>query len=708
MITTVNSGKVRELYVLARVFNIYSDPGISFYADPWKLHVSGLMELESKGGYQGYVHRSAPTMAGLSCLSSKLSSNVHDVYKGLDIHPGQIRLLKLDLNDDDAVLSGELKTTNVESNSVERFWAISYVWGPPPTVNSPCIFKTEQGVIPITESLSTCLKQLRAKKVDAYIWADALCINQQNKMEKSAQVRRMGSLYGAAERVVIWMGDGHGGMTVDSLFNHRNLSHDDSETEEYRTSLLRQMVHLLEKPWFKRTWIIQELVRGKRNSVYVMCGGSEILWEDFMEMILTCKLWIRETDSNDDSEVKSSGPALALNRVRHEFQDGTIYSLLELLDLFYYTTSSRPRDKLFALLSLAHDVSEKPEFHPDYDSSEETILQRYAKGFVQGDKGLDLLYYAGAGKSTKFSSWIPDLMNHRRNNRFPPSISTWPGTMGVQLSVHFKASPPQRLPQIKMGPIIENLDSNSTSNRPDFGNTVFNGGEEDSPKPPAHTPILHVEGYSLGYVSSLRALGIKPSAAVSFTEIVQNLRQYLAFLDRKRYPESDALEGQSWMDDLIAKLLTGDAKGPYVFPQWPFAQNPRNPDVPNQNEFWTTEILREVMQVRPGQNAYKFMSNTSPRLWIWFGKFWSTVVEFTGRIPEAAAFFTDNGYVGILPGTSRQGDKIFIPYGAKVPFVLRPEENSDKYSLIGECYIQGAMYGEYDCAEMKAETVSLI
>ena len=40
-----------------------------------------------------------------------------------------------------------------------------------------------------------------------FIWADAICINQEDDAEKSLEVAQMGKVYENARRVLIWLGD---------------------------------------------------------------------------------------------------------------------------------------------------------------------------------------------------------------------------------------------------------------------------------------------------------------------------------------------------------------------------------------------------------------------------------------------------------------------------------------------------------------------
>ncbi|RSL74638.1 hypothetical protein CEP53_000190 [Fusarium sp. AF-6] len=56
-------------------------------------------------------------------------------------------------------------------------------------------------------------------------------------------------------------------------------------------------------------------------------------------------------------------------------------------------------------------------------------------------------------------------------------------------------------------------------------------------------------------------------------------------------------------------------------------------------------------------------------------------------------FITSKGWIGIGPDDMAPGDTASILYGARTPFILRPEEQS-KWRLVGDSYIHGIMGGE--------------
>ncbi|KAI4592946.1 hypothetical protein KJ359_010198 [Pestalotiopsis sp. 9143b] len=62
-------------------------------------------------------------------------------------------------------------------------------------------------------------------------------------------------------------------------------------------------------------------------------------------------------------------------------------------------------------------------------------------------------------------------------------------------------------------------------------------------------------------------------------------------------------------------------------------------------------------------------------------------------------FVTTEGYLGMGPQMMGPGDEVWILFGGSVPFILRPTNTSSseierKYTLVGQAYVHGIMYGE--------------
>ncbi|KAM3422452.1 hypothetical protein BST61_g2800 [Cercospora zeina] len=78
-------------------------------------------------------------------------------------------------------------------------------------------------VVSITQNLSQGLRRIRSKTdSESRLWVDALCINQNNETERSAQVALMFEIFRHAERCIVWLGEG---SDQESDFTVWQLSH---------------------------------------------------------------------------------------------------------------------------------------------------------------------------------------------------------------------------------------------------------------------------------------------------------------------------------------------------------------------------------------------------------------------------------------------------------------------------------------------------
>lgn len=59
----------------------------------------------------------------------------------------------------------------------------------------------------ITRNLYGGLKRIRVCDKPIRIWIDAICINQQDDVERSVQVAMMADIYARAEKVLVWLGN---------------------------------------------------------------------------------------------------------------------------------------------------------------------------------------------------------------------------------------------------------------------------------------------------------------------------------------------------------------------------------------------------------------------------------------------------------------------------------------------------------------------
>lgn len=182
----------------------------------------------------------------------------------------------------------------------------------------------------------------------------------------------------------------------------------------------------------------------------LICGKWLIGWKDMCaaQEILNREVQMMEHEEKL-SNIRASWEPFKKLAVQREWEIRQHrWILLKLLEHFRYAESTLRRDRLFCLVGLASDGGDV-EFEPDYHSSFEDIVVRFAQAFVRQGRGIQLLYHAGLSGSeldTKHPSWIPDWTSKRHISLYDPSNT----------NMIFSACGPQ--PQkLKLGPEPEEL-----------------------------------------------------------------------------------------------------------------------------------------------------------------------------------------------------------------------------------------------------------
>lgn len=86
-----------------------------------------------------------------------------------------------------------------------QYEALSYAWGKPIFLERIYLLS---GYLAITSNLASALRHLRYTDRPRPLWADAICINQQDDIEKGHQVGLMAQVYQHASCGIVWLGDG--------------------------------------------------------------------------------------------------------------------------------------------------------------------------------------------------------------------------------------------------------------------------------------------------------------------------------------------------------------------------------------------------------------------------------------------------------------------------------------------------------------------
>ncbi|PTB40048.1 uncharacterized protein TrAFT101_004907 [Trichoderma asperellum] len=358
------------------------------------------------------------------------------VYKPLsDNH--SVRFLVLQPGSGSDPLVGSLQFGSLDSEDIEQlppYEAISYVWG---SGSRQYELICDGAVLPLTQSIHDALNRVRLPDRPRRLWADQVCINQDDIPERSQQVKLMNLVYRNAKRVLVWLGrdpDGvaeEAGQTIrylDGVFKDEKAHEEFKLAHEENLSLQSSepwvpLAKLTKLPWFQRIWIVQEIGTDAPATLY--WGDTEMDWDTLSHVaaILNERYYhlrtrfllntssIRylhkrfvEPDTEYDHDHNRGNFAYELHRARH-------------------LLGNDPRDHIYAFLghfSISKAGKELQSLTVDYSKSVKDIYIDVAVRALRGAKDLVTLSAAHHGQPLMkrraawtsedlgLPSWAPD------------------------------------------------------------------------------------------------------------------------------------------------------------------------------------------------------------------------------------------------------------------------------------------------------------
>lgn len=314
--------------------------------------------------------------------------------------PDTIRILTVNPGLPGDPLSGELHQTSL--SSVERttagggsqsYEAILYVSGEGIVSRS---IQLPGGFITITPNLEEVLCRFRHRDRPRELWADGICINQNDVHERGRQVKFMGRVYSTASKVLIWLGrKDEGGsicgelrkaakMDLTGCCSIVSLSH----------SCLAAVKQMVRCEWFTRLWIVQECLLSIRTSF--SWGYGEI---DLQVALAAVRYLIKVS-------VGHLGSAFWFDLIH-----SSSLSFLDVLQAIRGQNCSDPRDHIYAILGLPYEDStySKSFFQslvPDYTKSARQLFLDVAQFYVRHGKLETLLWQVRLNR-TSISQGLP-------------------------------------------------------------------------------------------------------------------------------------------------------------------------------------------------------------------------------------------------------------------------------------------------------------
>jgi hypothetical protein len=234
----------------------------------------------------------------------------------------------------------------------------------------------------------------------------ALCINQTDNDEKSLQVGQMGDVYKHARNTIIYLGEAteESDLLLHSMRSPEQLIDKAKDDQAWRS--------FLERPWFMRIWIYQELMLS--SDPWVQCGNIRVRWHQLDGAIHL----LQSFDSL--SEPWRTFESLARDRktisdLNATFLDDITKYLLRIVESRRGLGVSGPQDMLFAhlgIFSAAVDEEERTYCNVDYGKELARVYEDVVKYYIMRLGDCSILSYVFRPNAPGFqhaaASWAPD------------------------------------------------------------------------------------------------------------------------------------------------------------------------------------------------------------------------------------------------------------------------------------------------------------
>lgn len=272
---------------------------------------------------------------------------------------------------------------------ITSYEALSYVWGP--AIYSQEI-ATGEGIVRITPNLAQALQNIRHPQHYRTIWADAICINQRDLLERGHQVRSMGRIYSRAEGVLIWLGQ-TSDDEAESCFDDLRLA------EKLKRPHVTATEQVYKLQWFTRLWVVQEIFLARE---------ANFLWKDSRGV---------HGASRSAVMLDYQKRALRDSRLLDRWQSSKAYNMrfLDMLEVTQNLLYTDERDRIYAILGLPYDSfyplsTALRNVQPDYSKSTTQVfidiaslcVENYELPRVLSQKDVSRQY------TLPLPSWVPD------------------------------------------------------------------------------------------------------------------------------------------------------------------------------------------------------------------------------------------------------------------------------------------------------------
>lgn len=669
----------------------------------------------------------------------------------------EIRLLELMPSDEghggDQVLCGRI--IHARLRDAPEYVALSYCWNDvtyadaskgqiEPMLSMDCL-----GQFLLTRNLFAALQSARPKQSSdcKLYWIDQICINQQDFVEKSAQVALMKDTYRQASSVLVWLGEDTpqgDGRTALQFADHiskciveKSLLSPEFDFFPFvwtsnelglpplhtEVSSYIALMMLLNRPWFARSWIVQEV--SLNPQVEVMCGPTKISFEALSTSLLFCSKGLEFLLSAVVlPEVSTAFHAMIQSSLfpRRNYAPPS-QALLDVLVRHRGCRATLARDKIFAFLNISQD-SEMLGIRADYRGCTRRIFINTAVAMIRHYGNLDILSTAniwsddetngqapviGASEITgticdcadtaglcpeqdhgqSLPSWVPDWA-------VPTSAPSFQskGEYGEYFSTFQATGISRKTAQFRNADTQLGLDGHVLDRIVEVGPIFYTHVDLDIGK---HYRILKAWENMCGASGLGKYSFTGEDMMTAFCSTITCGGEAMAAESSKpTSPPRTALSNETGTNEWLGgqdpfslqyRRLMLALRGNWIVGGiWPGI---------NQSQV-IFNVLLTIVAILLSMCEYTivFLGFTKESR--------SVSAGFRYRIFEAANHRrfvrTETGFIGLAAPTARPGDCVTLFAGGAVPILLRDVDgasgNGKLWEIVGDAYIHGAMFGE--------------
>ncbi|KAK1674168.1 heterokaryon incompatibility protein-domain-containing protein [Colletotrichum godetiae] len=623
------------------------------------------------------------------------------------LEEGQFRLIHLlPGNEGDEVRIG---LTNEWLKAPVKYHAVSYAWG---DARDNAYITCEGKEIQITRTLFEALKRWRLPTEEVVLWADSICIDQRNTLEKTHQIGRMSEIYSNAESVRIWLGSDDSQIdgvqdvikeacqiipdVVDDPQQNRKsadilATRNQERTREGKTTVWsldwKPLRALMNHTWFERKWVYQEAILNDNTWLY--CGKLMMPFQPLSELALRMSTFgiqaLPKDGTVNDSNVTFLPIRLynlSMMRMSQWYRGKQPVTLMDGVKATRAFQCTDPRDHILGVLGYASDFEKDSIISRDnlYSLSVQECYLRFARSQLLEKKNLGVLASAPQRLITDVAlpwyyrpiyrwkrrrlpglpTWVPDLRNQELDAL--PSYSVRYGKFsagGTQCGrVEIIGNKILRC----SGMIVDTIQEDG----------VF-WPELPLPPKPKRVPYP-LDKMDVYYArNSLRSLEFYKSCVriASGSDRIQDmsperLADFWKTLTSERSQLSDRVDVD--LSESVKTMITN-------METWLVSEDPEEANKARLS--FVAAAVQVEMTILAAASPRRFSRTTAGRLCL-------------------------------VPREAKVGDSVCLLLGSEVPFVIRPTR-SGMYELIGDAYVSGIMdgeavaSGEYTQAEIEIE-----